>query len=168
MRSLKRSCRSRNSLMILDRRKGSWQTFLLKGVCVPRNTARAPAWTDEAAYRRARPIYAPASIRMPRAKTGADNQQRQPRRHWDRRPAACWLGREAAERLERTGKVVGGFQVGEVYPKLIITRLGRVDIVGFPNWIISDSYVDAPLARAFCRDGFDRLLSYVRPVCAAL
>lgn len=31
----------------------------------------------------------------------------------------------------------------------------------------ADSYVDAPLARAICRDGFDRLLSYVRPVCAA-
>ena len=31
----------------------------------------------------------------------------------------------------------------------------------------TDSYVDAPLARAFCRDEFDRLLSYVRPVCAA-
>ena len=33
--------------------------------------------------------------------------------------------------------------------------------------IDADSYVDAPLARAFCRDEFDRLLSYVRPVCAA-
>ena len=29
------------------------------------------------------------------------------------------------------------------------------------------SYVDAPLARAFRRCGFDRFLSYVRPVCAA-
>ena len=38
---------------------------------------------------------------------------------------------------------------------------------GFPLRLRCDSYVDAPLARAICRDGFDRLLSYVRPVCAA-
>ena len=29
------------------------------------------------------------------------------------------------------------------------------------------SYVDAPFGKAFVAVGFDRLLSYVRPVCAA-
>jgi len=40
---------------------------------------------------------------------------------------------------------------------------------GFPLSLESDSYVDAPYGKGlFVGDKLDRLLSYVRPVCAAL
>ena len=39
---------------------------------------------------------------------------------------------------------------------------------GFPCGAVCDSYVDAPYGKGFLSDGCDRLLSYVRPVYAAL
>ena len=61
-----------------------------------------------------------------------------------------------------------GMKTGDLARRHGIERFPHEPIRrGFPLRRRCDSYVDAPLARAICRDGFDRLLSYVRPVCAA-